>query len=227
MSKYTTEVRFICESYCGLDESVGYGDVNKVIDSAMDKVFDFEYPIFDEAYRGVLQKKILKHYYTKEIGAETVGLWKLWLDTRLNEIMPYYNKLYESETFKFNPLYDVDITREHSKNNDGTKVDNGDVQTNETSKNENYFSNTPQGSIDNLEDLSYLTTASIDKNSNQTSGTSNNKTVVKDMEQYLERVKGKNGGISYAKMLEEYRSTLLNIDKQIIDELGDLFMNIW
>ena len=118
MSKYTTEVRFLCEQSAGLVESVGYADIQGVLDACRDKVFDFEFPIFDENYRNVLEDKILKHYYTREIGAETVGLWKHWLNVRLNEIMPYYNKLYESELIKFNPMYDVDLETTHKKVDD-------------------------------------------------------------------------------------------------------------
>ena len=47
MSKYTTQVRFICEQFSGLYESVGLSGVDMVIEGARDKVFDFEYPIFD------------------------------------------------------------------------------------------------------------------------------------------------------------------------------------
>ena len=93
MSKYTTEVRFICEQAADYDASQNYAKVSEIIDKAIPKVFDFDFPIFDETYRNVLCTKILKHYYTREICEETVGLWKLRLDTRLNEIMPFYNKL--------------------------------------------------------------------------------------------------------------------------------------
>lgn len=110
MSKYTTEVRYICETLAGLDESKGYNSINTIIDQSMDKIFDFDYPIFDPSYKRILQRKILKHYYTREIGLETVGLWKHFLDMKLNEIMPYYNKMYMAETLDFNPLYDVDMT---------------------------------------------------------------------------------------------------------------------
>ena len=113
MSKYTTEVRFICETAAGLTESVGYNSINDIITQAIPIVFNFDFPIFDETYRNVLLRKILKHYYTRQIGEETVGLWKLRMDTRLNEIMPYYNQLYKSELLEFNPLYDVDYTRTH------------------------------------------------------------------------------------------------------------------
>ena len=109
MSKYTTEVRFICENYHGLTESVGYKDIDEVLDGCVDKIFE-NYPIFDESYRIGLNKKILKHYYTREISEETVGLWLFRLNNRMNEIMPYYNQLYKSATLEFNPLYDFDYT---------------------------------------------------------------------------------------------------------------------
>lgn len=137
MSKYTTEVRFICEEAAGLTSSVGYLGVNDVINTALPKVFNFEFPIFDEAYRPILEKKILKHYYTREIGLETVGLWKLFLDTKLNEIMPFYNQLYKSELLEFNPFYDIDLTRDHNlKKKETTKQDATEKGT--TEKNREY-----------------------------------------------------------------------------------------
>ena len=96
MSKYTTEVRFICESNSGLAESKGCDNVNEVLEKSWNKIFTTNCAFFDEAYRSVLCKKILKHYYLREIGSETVGVWKLWMNTKLEEIMPYYNQLYES-----------------------------------------------------------------------------------------------------------------------------------
>ena len=120
MSNYTTEVRFICESNANLESSLGYNDVEKVLAKSWTKIFNFSFPIFDEQYRELLCKKILRHYYTREIAHETVGLWKLKLNTKLNEIMPYYNQLYKSELLEFNPLYDVD----YEKKTDGTHTDN-------------------------------------------------------------------------------------------------------
>ena len=46
-------------------------------------------------------------------------------------------------------------------------------------------------------------------------------------ESYLLHVVGKNGGISYSKLLKEFRETFLNIDIEIIRELAPLFMNLW
>lgn len=189
MAKYTTEVRSICETFAGYDERQGYSSVSEIISKSREKIFNFSYPIFDEAYRSVLETKILKHYYGREIGAETVGRWLLWLDTKMNEIMPYYNKLYEIDAIKFNPIYDTDYykegTRDGAKNegsnsqsqsntnselnstsigtNNGGDKHTGTVSENESNvpKKETWdeFSDTPQGELNGVRTLNYLTTA--------------------------------------------------------------------
>lgn len=355
MSKYTTQVRFICETDAGLTESAGYIDVNSIIQRAIPKVFNFDFPIYDESYRNVLCTKILKHYYTKEICAETVGLWKLWLDTKLNEIMPFYNQLYKTTALEFNPLYDVDLTTSFKKTGNDEKVGlvtsdatekvnktvvgsvnettedtkNREITESETktftkddtrtvseTKNKNSeesgnissensevkngsnsgqswdkFSDTPQGALTNLENGEYLTNARLlngsgttqENNETTGSGTSSstsstnetgtvsdilkvsvNDSVEKDStyvdsnegsrnsssnvtdtgntektnkvdenykvsttEEYLQKISGKTGGVSYSKRLLEFRQTFINIDKMIIDELSDLFINLW
>ena len=131
MSKYTTEVRFLCESLTGHDESEDYSSIDEIIEDALPIIFSFEFPIFDEQYRSVLETKILRHYYTREIGCETYGLWKLRLQTKLNEIMPYYNKLYESELLKYNPLYDVDMTTTNVGQRTGERTDLNNAETTE------------------------------------------------------------------------------------------------
>lgn len=215
MSNFTTQLRFICETAAGLNESKGYSQVNSIIEDARTGIFDFSYPIFDENYRAVLEKKILKHYYTREICAETVGRWKLFLEVRMNEIMPYYNKLYSSELLQFNPLYDVDYTKSGNREKEGTEegTENrdrtsgermtgtvtddltgttsdavtgtvGDSGSNSSTRTDNltktsrdsgtdtdsstsaekndrwdYYSDTPQGSVVNLANNTYLTNA--------------------------------------------------------------------
>lgn len=132
MSKYTTDIRFICETAAGLTESKGYNNVNEIIESARPKIFNFSYPIFDDEYKPTLETKILKHFYLREISSETVGVWKLWLDATMNEIMPYYNELYKSTLIEFNPLYDTDITTESQRDIDGSENKTGSEQTSST-----------------------------------------------------------------------------------------------
>ena len=211
MSMYTTELRYICESYAGLTESAGYNNIENVIKKALPKIFDFDFPIYDEDYLTVIETKIIKHYYTREISEETVGLWKLRLNTKMNEIMPYYNQLYKAWSVDFNPLYDTDITTEHTLDNESTQTTTG--------KSTDRFSDTPQGSLQNIENNTYLSNATIvDSNA---SGTSNS------TDEYLEKITGKRGSMSYSKMLDEYRESLINIDSMIIVDLKDLFFKLW
>lgn len=185
MSKYTTEVRFICESKSGLENSSGADNVDEVIAGAWNKIFTSKVTFFDESYRSVLCKKILKHYYLREICCETVGIWKLWMNERLETIMPYYNQLYESELIKFEPLNDVNLSRKHDRTVDGTEERNGETSdtsngtrevtgTNDTKETgtgrtttsassdetkRDLYSDTPQGAITGLENENYLTNA--------------------------------------------------------------------
>ena len=303
MSKYTTQVRRICESYAGNPENLEYAEVKDIIEAARPKIFSFDYPIFNANYKGVLETKILKHFYMREIAHETVGLWKLRLDTRMNEIMPYYNNLYRSETLQFNPLHDIDVSTTHKNeasnqhHNEGTvngvsTAENTQTQNatkestrheavnNTTQANENGSysdhastdeskttaqSDTPQGALDDLRDLRYMTKAEIVdggvtgnnngvnassssnvlkgtndtvENSAETLSVENNvtqnndvKTVndasITSIEDYIESVSGKRGGGTYSAMLNEYRTTLLNIDMMVINELNDLFFTLY
>lgn len=279
MSKYTTELRYICQSLIGLKDTTGYPQTNDVIQQAIPLIFEKSIPFYKEEYRNVLFTKILKHYYMREIGAETYGQFKFFLNRKLHEIMPYYNLMYKSADLDFNPLHDTDLTRSNS----GKKSDKGTVDTDNrvdttnnvdthidstvdttsgdsgketetgTRKNVDAFSDTPQGSLQNIENLSYLTNGRVinDNNNVQRSternGTDKSETVgdtsvsgntevvgsnivntdMTTTEEFLEEIKGKQGGGSFSKMIMEYREALVNVDMLIIDELEELFMGLW
>lgn len=167
MSKYTTEVRYICENAAGQTNSVGFSHVNDILTTAAPIIFDFDFPIYDEEYRLPLEIKILRHFYTREISEESVGLWKLRLQDKLNLIMPYYNKLYESAELDFNPFYDVDVNKTmvdtNNNSTDKTRTNNrsiNDIASSEGTNSQNkigsqtiegtdwnLYSDTPQGGI--------------------------------------------------------------------------------
>lgn len=246
MSKYTTEVRFICETYAGMNESSGGNSVNDIISRARSKVFDFDFPIFDENYRSVLETKILKHFYTREIGYETVGLWKIKLDTKLNEIMPYYNKMYLSELFDVHPLYATNITREHKGKKDDDEKRKGKVTSettstgkgNGTSSNTSYtlYSDTPQGALTGVDNETYLTNATKVTDSGSTSSSTHNESdstidntedkQLRSTDEYIDTIKGYEG-YDVNSLLKSYRDNILNIDLMIIDELENLFIQLW
>lgn len=122
MARYTTQVRTICETVAGLNDSVGYTDVETVLNDSWDKIFA-AFPIYDEAHRADLCKKILRHYYMDEIAFETYGLWQLAINTKLVEIMPQYNSLYKASAEIINPLYNKSLSRQYDGTSKGTNKD--------------------------------------------------------------------------------------------------------
>ena len=88
------------------------------------------YPIFDEAHREELNEKILKTYFQRKLGFETIALQKMMMDNFMNIEMPYFNDLYETKAKDINPLYDTDIKETYDGSESGSTISNG----NETSK---------------------------------------------------------------------------------------------
>lgn len=274
MSKYTTELRFICEKYAGYNVSQDYKKIDEIIGASRDKIFDFEYPIFDVNYKSIIETKILKHYYTREISEETVGLWKLRLDAKMNEIMPYYNKLYNSELIEFNPLYSTNLTTNKSGTVDTNKIGNEKVNenaTNNSTSNTNsiensnskdkanivntssleennndtrwdMYSDTPQGTVGNLENNSYLTNAR--KNTDLNNKTNKNNSVSSnDSENKLNTITSNTGNINEnnktdknrvnvdsGNTVEKYIETIVGYNgcnpSKSIKEYRDTFLNI-
>ena len=196
LSKYTTEVRFICEKFADFNTSQGFSKVDDIVEKARHSIFE-KYPIFDESYRGILETKILKHFYTREIGFETVGLWLLKLNQKMNEIMPFYNQFYDSQKLTFNPLVNVSTSQVSSRDDnttsnahttqatsnertnsvlkesneagtsssktseDNKQIYNSKVST--TGTDDVSESDTPQGSLENVENNTYLSKFARDK----------------------------------------------------------------
>lgn len=233
MSRYTIELRYLIEG----NYNLGLKD----------------YPIFDESYREQLNNKIIQHYYFREIGFETEALFKNRLNQKMNEIMPYYNQMYESSKLKIDPLSTIDLEEVFSRKSKTTGE--GTSSTSGTGNNTNNFNSTDTtvyGKISKFSDIAqaqttpneilndkYLTSATVDdgqdKNTNTgtnisqtestTSGTSTDERNL-DEDTTLTR-KGNNGTASESELLNMYRETFLNIDMMIIDDLDELFLGIW
>ena len=262
MSNFTTELRYICEVYAGYEESQERDKVDQIIEAARTKIFDFSYPIFDVNYKPILERKILNHYYTREISYETVGVWKLHLQAKMNEIMPMFNKLYEVELLSYNPLWDVDLTEDKTRTIDtdtsgtanrtdstATTNDTQVAQQQSEEHNEhgqNLYSDTPQGQVTNLAEGKYLTNATMTSDGGDSIGNTNTTThatgseaytrgtmetgTVDTTDLYVKHIKGKRGGLTYAKMLEQEVDLIEkmdNLDWRVIRELRDLFFTLW
>lgn len=275
MSKYTTQIRFIIEM--NSDEGL---PITQRIEQALPAIFNFNYPIWSNEYKRTLEKKILMHYFNKEICCETVGLWKLYLEERLNLIMPYYNEIYKTVAIDYEWLEDIDVVEHYEGNKNivgkikdssvgtiidssrGKVTDSGQDTTTSSNNETNTLTGTktskdlksdlPQANYQGLDYGTELhdttstdnntttheatSNSTIDKNNvtdttsnsnTDTSSSSNTDTTNTTNDNFIRSHKGLNGSRSRQQLNLEYRQSLINIDKMVIEELKDLFMMIY
>lgn len=115
LSSYTITIKEMVDLYT-IDSGANLKDK---IEIARPKLFDFDYPVFDPAYKNVFETHFIRNFLMREIGFESEGLFKLMLENWLNINMPYFNKMFESESLTFDPLANtkVDTTHNNKKNN--------------------------------------------------------------------------------------------------------------
>ena len=198
------------------------------IKTLIDNNFDFKmtnYPIFDENYRETLNNNILHHYYENEIGFETAPLFRFYLNQKLNEIMPYYNELYKAQKKLIDDnllLNNVNITEQLQGSN--TTTTSSTSQS--TNKGKNLFQDTPQGNI-SQQDINaqnvYATNITLNDNSINDNSSANGS----GTNEYIKTIIGNNGGKFNIDILNDIKNNLMNIDLMIINELYDLFMQIF
>ena len=200
------------------------------IKSLIDNNFDFglqDYPIFDEEYRPHLNDMILKHYYMAEIGFETAGLFKQYLNNKMNEIMPYYNTLYtlQRDLLESGIDQNVNLTETYTHNISSE----GNSQSNSSSNNENkaVSQNTPQGNLSQQTINNFNYADSISMGNAISNINDNSNTTGKTIEDYVKKIQGNNGNRYSYEVLIAVKNNLLSIDVEVINQLEDLFMGIF
>lgn len=215
-------------------------------------IWDFDYPVprseiqyngktckvdFDKA---TFEQKVIDHYRFRQIGQETVGRFLHYFRTRIKEIMPYYVQVYEFDA-KFrnieDPLESYNLTETFKQSTAGTGRTTGTNTASQSSESSgaseslNKFSDTPQNSVDNLDN--YLTNATqlsgneTGSSSGSSSGTSESSTEDSATVEHELTRKGNIGVQPLGGEVLNIRSAFINIDMQIIDELRDLFLQVY
>ena len=213
MAKYTTTIR-----------------------NLMDNNFDFglnDYPIFDNDYRTILNNKILMHYYMDEIGFETAGLFKVYLNNKMNEIMPYYNELYKKQKdllLNFDKTTNLTETFTRDNTTDTNTKSNSTSSNTASGSSKNVYQDTPMGSItqQNIDNYDHASNQEFNKNQNTSSIEDNSNLTGKatSLENYIRTKTGNNGRLYGIEILKMIKNNYMNIDEMVINELQDLFMGI-
>lgn len=169
-----------------------------------------------------LAKKIVDHYFMREIGLETPALFEHHAKVFMQELMEDKAPLIYSASIKFDPLVNVDFqeTFEAERENQGIGTSNG------STSGLTVQSDTPQGQINKAEVLAgkYASSTGASEATDSSSTTSS----ATGTESYTKRIKGNSGVSATAQaLILQYRNTIRAIDREIIDECNSLFMGLY
>lgn len=166
--------------------------------------------------RGVWSKEkladlIIDHYYMREIGLETPALFKLKLKVAMREIMEEKAPLIWSASLDIDPSNEFEIN--------STSDTKGNTQTSGNGNSLNIHSNTPQGKIKKTEILNGDYASDTDASENQTETRGNDET------HNTSKSWGHNR--SQVQLIREYRQNILMINREIVENLAQLFIGIY
>lgn len=203
------------------EEQVKISELPRVASSM---VFDFEYPLSTKVNKEDFETLILKKFFNRRIGYETYTTWKMQLEVKMNEIMPTYNKLFDSmydwNLFKDGENYKRTINNTKKGNIETTTKTNVDDNSDIISKN----SNLPQNEIEDIENGNYMTNYSHDTNTSKSkaTGEGTNKTNENnDTIEYYE--KDSNNKIEVYNKFLENRANIMSL---IFKDLDSLFYGL-
>ena len=208
MSRYTTELRLIAQNTSIEEVRSWFMDYE-----LEDYLTEEEIAVIEE--RGTWSKEklaelIVDHYWMREIGLETVALFKHQVKVAMREIMEEKLPLIYSASLKYDPLVNVDFTETYKSEN--AQDGNADGL--------NVNSDTPQGQISKAGILAgnYASSTGASEGTSHTEGT----------QSYTRTQKGNSGSLTTAQALvRDYRKNIIMINRDIVKDLANLFMGIY
>ncbi len=198
--------------------------INELSKNARTTIFNFDYPLSTKVTKEDFEVMILNKFMLRRIGFQTFTAWQLQLNVKLNEIMPLYNKLFDSldgwDLFNDGEQVTRDVT--DSRVIDGTSSQSGNGTTNQTS--DRRYSELPQNQITNVQNGTYLTTYNYDTENGSTTQTSNTTTKSDDKGNLKETIT--RSPSDKIKIYQEFINNKNNIYSMIFKDLDSLFYQI-
>ena len=168
-----------------------------------------------------------------EIGFETAGLFKVYLNNKMNEIMPYYNELYKKQKdllLNFDKTTNLTETFTRDNTTDTNTKSNSTSSNTASGTSKNVYQDTPMGSIteQDIDNYDHASSQEFNKNQNTSSIEDNSNLTGKatSLENYIRTKTGNNGRLYGIEILKMIKNNYMNIDEMVINELQDLFMGI-
>ena len=216
-----------------LESLVNYGKTDKtkiknLAKESRNYIFDFDYPLSDKVNKEKFESMILNHFLLRRIGFETFTSFQIQLNVKLNEIMPLYNKMFDSldgwNIFNDGEIVERNLTDNRTIENNTSA--NNKLNNNSETISDLRYSDTPQNQLENLRDGSYVTDANYNKN-NDTSesiGESSAKTNTKDDNVLHETIK--RSPSDKIAIYKEFQDNLKSIYTMIFKDLDCLFYQL-
>lgn len=252
MAKYTMELRKLCDIFTRQEVENWFKsyDLEDFLTPSQIQVL-LKHNVWSKEK---LAKKIVDHYFMREIGFETPALFKHYAKTTMNEIMEEYLLKIYTKFLEYDPLSSVDYVetfeREINSENENHGNSSNEMQSSSTSigssssngSSLNVESDTPQTNINkqnilngsyasnvqasDLENNASTSSTNNDQSSNNGSLDSNGKS--KTIEKYTHTMVGDNGVIvTNQYLVREFRELAVSLDLEIINKLNTLFMGIY
>lgn len=240
MATFTMELREVLESVYGttMDEDdyeieFGSATFNGVNYGRLPILSNYsgiglaDYPIFNEDYRPILNGKLIEEYYHREIGVETIEMFVWRLRAKMNQIMPYYNQLYESTLIEYDALDSMRIQSVGSNHMESEDAGSGETITETENKSGSRVigSDFPQMML--AANADYATngsdvnsTVELDSTSSQTNQSNSNADTNSE-----NLVTGYQGAAS--DLINKFRNSLINVDTAVLADVEDNFMLVF
>ena len=195
--------------------------LNQMIENNV-TIFDFDYPIFREEYRETFEQHFIDYFLDEEIAHETVAQFKLRLKSKLNLIMPYYNKIFMTQEMEQRILDNYDVTETYNRNVVSDSVNSV------TSTTKNLYKDAPKTKID-IEKFDTVTNLSKDESNSIIEGSTVNSSdgFSSNNEKWERRMTGNIGVQTDSDAIVKYWSSLRKVEQEIFEELECLFMGVY
>lgn len=183
------------------------------------------YPIYEETYRATLNGKIWDQFANREIGQESVQLFRHAFRRWMNNNMPYYNDQYRLSLVKIDPLLTMSMVSSSDSTGTTEALGESNNKTKVDSESDALASNYPQTFI--REDGVYAT----DGQKTKANTSSNADATEKQNSTQSGKVEATSKGFSghAPALIFQARQALINIDLLILDEIekAGIFFMLW
>lgn len=183
-------------------------------------IFDFDYPLSEYITKEDFETLILNHYLQRRIGFDTPTAFKIALCSKLNEIMPMYNKILDA--IDGWDIFNDTETITRTKTDEGSNTMINSATGTSSAISDRRYAKMPQNQLSDIQNGTHITDYNYDTDSVATtsganaSGTNENETNETIEKHFSDKLK----------IYKEFIQNRESVYSMIFKELDDLFFGL-